>query len=166
MFLTKMYHQIHQCVSRYEFSTTYGSRWLCPLMCCMYFRNLRVWGHKAATRTAGLCQMTADVTCRVSTTVVINRFIGSTQENMRPMNRSLSSLTQAIFKTLTLHNKNMKTWRLWRYRPAPIPLIPTKVKALKVTLQLLLIVLAREKTSMKITHITEGRMYASEGEIS
>jgi hypothetical protein len=38
------------------------------------------------------------------------------------------------------------------------------VKDLKVTLQLLPIVLALEKTSMKTTrtHITEGRMYATE----
>jgi hypothetical protein len=60
----------------FKFSMTYGSRWLCPFMCCKPFRN--IWGHKAATRTAGLYQMTAEVTCRVSTTLVINGFIGST----------------------------------------------------------------------------------------
>lgn len=82
-------------------------------------------------------------------------------DNESVYRESLSSLTQAIFKTLTQHN--MKAYGLWRYRPAPIPLLPKQVKALKVTMQLLPIVLALEKKLMKTTHITEGRMYATEG---
>lgn len=109
MFLTKMYQQIHQCVSCYEFSMKYADGFAFSFALCT---TVTYGATKLRLLTAGLCQMTTEVTCRVSTTLCHQplywKHLRKYAANESVYRASLSSLTQAIFKTLTLHNKKLR----------------------------------------------------------